>query len=164
MFETKRSQASETPSTTEKVTGERSRKVKSSDSADQHFSTDKKTLMLTCTTWWRGLLDIKITWFFMNVAVTGKGNPFLLGEAKWFVSLSRFAFGVIELLVWFWYPAQCKADIKSPFQLRSGLLQLLLRSDFLSPTAPSWQHSLHQQPGKPTDASSGFECPLQKKA
>lgn len=70
--------------------------------ADWPCSTDNKSLILPCAT---------ITSFAVSVAATGKGNPFLLGEAKWFVSLSSFAFGLIGSKVWFWYPEQCKSQM-----------------------------------------------------
>lgn len=60
VLEDKRSQAPGAPSTTlswkKRLTGGRSRKAKSSDSADPRCSTGNKNLMFTHATWWPSLL------------------------------------------------------------------------------------------------------------
>lgn len=81
------------------------------------------------TTW----TIIHITWFAM-FAVT-KGSSFLLREVKWHVSLPNFSLP----FVWFWYPAQHKA------QMWHLLFSSGLACCNYCCSAPSWKHSLHQQ-------------------
>lgn len=75
-----------------------------------------------------------------------------------YVSLSSFAFGLIGLQVWFWYPEQCRAQMLhllfSPSLAGCSYCSCLtFWICVLSACVPSWQHGLRQQPGSPIGAS-----------
>lgn len=126
----------------------------------QYCSADNQSLMFACAAWWPSLTDIQIIRFAE------------CSKCRLRVSLpckrSKVVGVFVRICVWFYRIAgvvlQCKAQHRcciSPGQVGCSYCSCLTCWILLPPYR---QHSLQQQPQNPTDASSGLERPLQRKA